>query len=176
MEGKRRSSQDNLQRMQQEADRLLLELTGADRVLRQASPVFRPHADVYFSKSANAVIVRMDLAGIDPARIQLEAKERVLQVRGERLDTDRADKVYQQMEIDYGYFERVISLPATIEPGSAEAHYEKGFLQIILPLPVPTGPRTIPVNVKDSPDTEVPPGTAAAPAVDEGLDQSGGQR
>jgi len=151
MERKRSGNQDSLQRMRQEADRLLLELTGADRVLRQASPVFRPHADVYFSKAANAMIVRMDLAGIDPTHIQLEAKERVLRVRGERHDPERADKVYQQMEIDYGYFERVITLPAVIEPAKAEARYENGFLEIMLPLPAPTGSRTIPVNVKESP-------------------------
>lgn len=171
MERKRSGSQDNLQRMQQEADRLLLELTGADRVLRQASPMFRPHADVYFSKAANAVIVRMDLAGIDPARIQLEAKERVLRVRGERHDLERADKVYQQMEIDYGYFERVITLPAVIEPARAEARYEDGFLEIVLPLPVPTGSRTIPVNVKESPAE-----TAGAATVDPHASKRGGGR
>lgn len=154
MERKRSNKPDSLTRMRQEADRLLLELTGADRVLRQASPVFRPHADVFFSKTANAVIVRMDLAGIDPAKIQLEAKGRMLRVRGERLDRERADKVYQQMEIDYGYFERMISLPTAVEAERAEAHYHNGFLEITLPVPAPTGSRTIPVNVRESGESD----------------------
>ncbi len=141
---------DNLHQLKAEADRLLLELTGADRVFGQAHTAFRPHTDVYFSKSREALIIKLELAGIDPSSVHLEAEERVVRIRGGRVDTSRADKVYQQMEIDYGYFERVLNLPVDVNPQEATAQYDAGFLEVILPLPPHSGLRRIPVNIRDS--------------------------
>ena len=146
---------DNLHQLKVEADRLLLELTGADRVFRPAHTAFRPNTDVYLSKSREALIIKLELAGIDPSSVHLEAEERMVRIRGERVDTSRADKVYQQMEIDYGFFERVLSLPVDVNPQEATARYDDGFLEVILPLPPHSGLRRIPVNVRDSePDTD----------------------
>lgn len=146
MEPKRRQEADSLHQLKVEADRLLLELTGADRVLRHAHAAFRPHADVYLSKSRAALIIKLELAGIDTDGLNIEAEERTVRIRGERIDSGRADKVYQQMEIDYGYFERVLTLPVDVDPEGATASYEHGFLEIVLPLPQQSGLRRIPVN------------------------------
>ncbi len=146
MDPNRRRDVDNLHQLKAEADRLLLELTGADRVLRHSHTSFRPHADVYLSKSRAALIIKLELAGIDPSAIHLEAEERIVRIRGERMDSSRADKVYQQMEINYGYFERVLALPMDIDPQGATARYEDGFLEVVLPLPTQSGLHRIPVN------------------------------
>lgn len=148
MDERRRRETDSLRQLRIETDRLLLELTGADRVLRHAHAAFRPHADMYISKSKEALIIRLELAGVDPAAVQLEAQQKVVRVRGERPDSNRADKVYQQMEIEYGYFERILNLPVEVDPERATAHYEDGFLEIVLPLPPQTGSRRIRVNVR----------------------------
>ncbi len=146
----RDESQDALRRLKQETDRLLLELMGADRMFPHAPATFRPKADMFFDKAADAIIVTLELAGIDPDSVVLEARERILHVRGERLAATRAGRVYQQMEIDYGPFERRLGLPAEVDPAKATAHYEDGFLEIILPMAGPKGPRSIAVDVRES--------------------------
>jgi HSP20 family protein len=149
--------QDALRRLKQETDRLLLELMGADRLFPHAPATFRPKTDMFFDKTADAIIVKLELAGIDPDSVVLEARERILHVRGERLDSGRAGRVYQQMEIDYGPFERRLGLPAEVDPTEAKAHYEDGFLEIVLPVAASKGVRSIPVDMRESNPVPSPP-------------------
>ena len=41
---------------------------------------------------------------------------------------------YQQLEIDYGPFERRIPLAVEVDPARARASYDAGLLTIVLPL------------------------------------------
>lgn len=138
-----------LRQLQHEADRLLLELMGADRMLGQAAAAFRPSADVYLSKSENAAIVKLELAGIDPQTIALEIDGRTLLVRGSRADQGAHDKIYHQMEVNYGLFERQLLLPVEVDASDAKAYYEDGFLRIVLPLPSRGGTKRIPIQIAD---------------------------
>jgi HSP20 family protein len=138
-----------LRQLQYEADRLLLELMGADRILGQAAAAFRPNADVYLSKADNAAIVKLELAGIDPHSVVLEVEGRALLIRGTRVDQDAQDKVYHQMEVSYGSFERQLLLPVEVDSSRAQAYYEEGFLRIELPLPSRGGVRRIPIQIPE---------------------------
>jgi HSP20 family protein len=42
--------------------------------------------------------------------------------------------VYQQMEIEYGPFQRQVRLPEDVDPAQARAEYERGILRISLPV------------------------------------------
>ncbi len=139
-----------------EVDRLLLELMGADRMLGQVKSAFRPNVDVYFSKSHGAMVVKLELAGIDPATVRLEAEERVMRISGHRLDMGHREKVYQQMEIPYGAFERRIMLPVEVDPSAAEAHYDQGFLEITLPVAEKRTPKRIPIVQRDQETEQLP--------------------
>ena len=92
---------------------------------------------------------RLELAGIDPAQIDLEVDEGVLRVSGMRADTKHPDAVYQQMEISYGRFERLVSLPPEVDVGGASAEYTNGFLEIVLPLRRRSGRKRIAINMTD---------------------------
>jgi HSP20 family protein len=146
---KGKSNLRGLRQLQNETDRLLLGLMGADRMFGQGAAAFRPNADVYLSKSENAAIVRLELAGIDPQTVALEIEGRALLVRGTRIDPEAYDKVYHQMEVSYGLFERQLLLPVEVDARDAKAYYEDGFLRIVLPLPTRSGTRRIPIQISE---------------------------
>jgi len=130
-------------------DRLLFELMGADRMLGCARRAFHPGMDVFYSKEQNAIIVKLELAGIDPDAVELEAQDRVLRVAGQRNDQGERDKVYQQMEIACGPFERRVALPVDVDVAGAQAHYRDGFLEIVLPVSPGREAKRIPVNIRE---------------------------
>src|SRR5437764_288908 len=56
---------------------------------------------------------------------------------------------YQQMEIEYGRFQRTLQLPADVETSKATAAYEHGILAIVLPIATaPTAPQPVPIHVR----------------------------
>src|SRR5660398_201019 len=59
-EGSKRES-----RLDDRVDRVFLELLGADRMVGRSGTAFRPNADVYYSKSQEAILVKLELPGVD---------------------------------------------------------------------------------------------------------------
>jgi HSP20 family protein len=96
---------------------------------------FRPHVDCYRSEEPPAVTVLVDLAGVDPDGVDVVVTERTVVISGERRRPAPACRVsYRQMEIEYGTFQRRVSLGEDVDPEAAEATYERGLLTIVLPL------------------------------------------
>lgn len=166
MDPTRKERYQGIYRFRNEVDRMLLELTGADRIFGCPPQAFRPNADVYYSKVDNAVIVKLELAGVDPDAIHLEMEERLLKISGQRVDRRQRDKVYQQMEVFYGPFERRIMIPVDVDAKAAKAHYESGFLEIELPLVPSRETKRIPIVVKGE-EPEAPAGVGAVDAGEE---------
>lgn len=113
---------------------------------------FRPQVDCLRCEDPPQLLVIADLAGVDPADIELLISGRDLLVRGERRRPQAAGARYQQMEIDYGQFERALILPEDVDAERADARYERGLLTITLPLaqraPVPA---RVPIEVRTRP-------------------------
>ncbi|MHB8868021.1 MAG: Hsp20/alpha crystallin family protein [Thermoleophilia bacterium] len=160
-------------RLQNEVDRMFLELMGTNRMVGQARTAFRPNVDVYFSKSASAMIVRLELGGVEPQSLDLQVEERVLRIRGHRLDHGHKEKVYQQMEIAYGPFERRILMPVDVDSEHAEAHYHQGFLEVVLPIAERSGSKRIGIVNRDEED-EARRSAEESPGA--GTDAEGGRR
>ncbi len=129
-----------------EVDKLLVDLLRGDWAPRPGRAAFRPSADVYFHPRENAVVVRLELPGIDPDRITLEIEGSVLHVSGARSDQRPPDAVYHQMEIPYGRFERVVTLPPEVDITRASADYNSGYLEIKLPIRGRSTGRHIPIS------------------------------
>jgi HSP20 family protein len=94
---------------------------------------FRPNVDCIRSDDPPALHVIVGLPGIDPAAIRVVAADRVLVVAGERCRPALRGR-YHQMEIEYGPFQRRISLAEPVDTGAASARYEKGLLTVVLPI------------------------------------------
>ena len=81
-----------------------------------------------------AVIVVVELAGVDPADVDLAVVEAGPgRPRAPRAPA-RDQRIYQHMEIDYGSFERRVQLNEEVDAEAASATYESGLLVDDLPL------------------------------------------
>jgi len=90
---------------------------------------WRPATDVY--ETEDAFVVQMDLAGMDPASIEVLSDGVVLVVRGTRQDiAPPGKKHYFTMEISVGPFARYIDIPIPVKAGTAVARYRTGFLYV----------------------------------------------
>jgi HSP20 family protein len=91
--------------------------------------VWSPPTDVY--ETPGGYVVRVEIPGLIQKDVEIELKHNVLTVRGHRRDHSPDVKLgFQQMEIHYGYFERVVTLPHSIDPEARSASYRDGFLRV----------------------------------------------
>jgi HSP20 family protein len=95
---------------------------------------FRPAADCFRTEEPAELHVILELPGVDPASVQIVASGRTLVVAGERKRPEVGRSRYQQIEIEYGQFQRQITLTDDVDSSRATATYERGLLRIVLPL------------------------------------------
>ena len=95
---------------------------------------FRPAADAYFEEESREIVVRFELPGMALEEIELLVDRRELVVRGERGFPTGEGRVYQQVEMDYGPFERRVRLMVDVEPEVTTATYDAGVLEVRLTL------------------------------------------
>jgi HSP20 family protein len=94
---------------------------------------YRPQVDVLRDDDPPALTVQIELPGVDPEDVRLIASPQALLIAGERRRPQDGGH-YQQLEIDYGPFQRQITLSEDIDPEHATATYERGMLTVRLPL------------------------------------------
>jgi HSP20 family protein len=94
---------------------------------------FRPQVDCIRSEDPAALHVVVELPGVDPGELQVVATDRVLLVAGVRRRPPLRGR-YQQMEIEYGPFQRRIPLDEPVDTNAATARYEHGMLTVVLPI------------------------------------------
>ena len=108
---------------------------------------FRPAADAYFEEDTREIVVRFELPGLVMEDIDLTVDRRELVVRGERSFPSGEARVYQQVEMDYGPFERRVRLLVDVDPEVTTATYEAGVLEVRLTLtPRDQGARRIEIR------------------------------
>jgi len=137
----------NFERMRREMDELF-----GDVFERALGPRnrggFTPAVDVFYEGDPPRAVVHAELAGIDPDEIGLEIEGRELVIAGHRRPADSEGRLYQQLEIDFGPFRRVIPLGADVVADQARATYTDGILRIELPLARPeVRSRSVPIEV-----------------------------
>ena len=92
-----------------------------------------PNTDVYVTNGA--IIVKVELAGMQRENLELTVDGPRLRIRGQRPDGCRPPQCkFLVMEINYGGFESVIELPEGYDLTRAKAAYQNGFLRIDVPM------------------------------------------
>ena len=123
----------NFERMRREMDELFGDVLERTRMSRRRAG-FSPAVDVAYTADPPLAIVTAELAGIDASELDLEIQGRMLILSGRRGSAAVEGDVYQQVEIERGYFRRTIELAADVRGDQAKARYEDGMLRIELPL------------------------------------------
>ncbi len=144
MPEKTRDLFSEMERLQEEMDRLFHEMWGT-RPFRLALPSkigeggplalreFRePLADV--AEDDKTVTVTAEIPGVDKKDIDLNIREDMVEIKVEKkAEIKEEKKGYYRMERSYRGFYRALPLPAKVLPESAEAKYNNGVLEITLP-------------------------------------------
>jgi predicted unusual protein kinase regulating ubiquinone biosynthesis (AarF/ABC1/UbiB family)/HSP20 family molecular chaperone IbpA len=99
-------------------------------------------------------MIRAELPGLDPENdIEVTVDGRILTIRAERRQQDTGP---YRSEFRYGSLARAVRLPARVDPADVAARYDKGVLEVSVPLVVkPEGVR-IPVENTDATPEEPP--------------------
>ncbi|MEA2323674.1 MAG: hypothetical protein QOD81_3524 [Solirubrobacteraceae bacterium] len=138
----------NFERMRREMDELFGDVFERTGLAPRRRGGFSPAVDVFYEGDPPRAVVQAELAGIDPDELSLEIEGRELVIAGHRRPADSEGRLYQQLEIDFGPFRRVIPLGAEVVPDRARATYTDGILRIDLPLARPeTRSRSVPIEV-----------------------------
>jgi HSP20 family protein len=95
---------------------------------------FRPNVDCFHTDDPHALTVVVELPGVEPQSVRVVVGERVLIIAGERKRPKVPGRVYQQMEIEVGPFQRQVRLGEDVDPAGARARLELGVLTIELPV------------------------------------------
>ena len=137
----------NFERMRREMDELFGDVFGSVGLTTRRTG-FSPAVDVFYADDPPRAIVHAELAGIDAGDLGLEIQGRELTLTGHRREADAEGRVYQQLEIDFGPFRRVIQLGADVVADAARATYRDGMLRIELPLVRPESrTHSVPIEV-----------------------------
>ena len=98
-------------------------------VLSHVRP-WQPPTDVY--ETDEAVVVRVEIAGMHEADFKVFVQDQLLIVSGQR--SDPSPKVaYHQLEVRYGEFRCEVYLHWIVDEADIKATYHDGFLEILLP-------------------------------------------
>jgi HSP20 family protein len=111
-------------------DRMYQDMLAPTRwVVMQQVHTWRPPTDVY--ETDEAVVVRVEVAGMKESDFVVSLQGRLLTVAGTR--NDPCPKVaYHQMEVRYGEFRVEVYLHWAVDPEAITATYVDGFLQVKL--------------------------------------------
>jgi HSP20 family protein len=93
------------------------------------------------------LVLKADLPGLDKDDVEIEVKDGVLSVSGERR-TEHQDSSngYHRVERAYGRFSRSLSLPEGVDADQVQADFDKGVLEVRIPKPAERKPHRVQIG------------------------------
>ena len=127
----------NLDEIQRDLGNIAVQLTHTQFFHFNVAKSYEPPLNAF--RCREEFVVCVELPGVDKAAIEVRAEARRLTIRGIRRipepSCDESPPLHVlALEIDHGPFERVLELPAAIEPERVIAEHRDGLLWIKLPL------------------------------------------
>jgi HSP20 family protein len=104
-----------------------------------------PSLDI--SETDEAVLVHVEVPGVDPKRLEISVAGDVLTLRGEKKDeTETSGRHYHRVERRYGTFTRTLTLPAPVDAGQVTAKAHAGVVEIRLPKQAEARPHRVEIK------------------------------
>lgn len=131
---------------------------------------FSPPVDIH--EDEQGLELTLDLPGVSPDALHIEAENNTLTVQAERRYARQEGRTAHRVERAYGTFTRTFSVPAKYDLTKVEADFDHGSLTLRVPrseaaqkrtVTVRSGAKAVPSRVVDAPKAELT-GTDAAPA------------
>jgi len=131
---------DNINRLFEEAGR------GGDRPAEMTASAWGVPVDIY--ESRDEIVVRAEIAGIDPKDVKISLTGDQLQISGARQrETKTEGRNYLRVERRYGNFIRSFTLNVPVLPDQVKASYRDGILEVHLPKAEEVKPKEIPIEL-----------------------------
>ena len=93
------------------------------------------------------LVLRGDLPGLTEDDIDIEIKDNVLTVSGERnAESEERSEGYYRVERAFGSFSRSLTLPQGVDVGQVEANFDKGVLEVRIPKPADAKPTRVQIG------------------------------
>jgi HSP20 family protein len=133
----------DIARIRRDLDRFSEEVRAGRHLPDQGQP-WAPLVDIY--EEADALILVVDLPGIERDEIDLRIHNDSLTLEGKRNPADGDEGI--RLERPMGRFWRSFRIGVPIDPAGAQATYRNGVLRVRLPRAAPQGPTRVSVDVK----------------------------
>lgn len=132
------------EKMRREMDLLTSGMSGGRPAREQANV----YPALLISEDARTIYVEAEVAGVRPEDIDISVEGETLTIKGERKPLTPEDKVsYHRREVEYGLFNRAVTLPTRINVDKISARSADGILYITLPKAEEVKPKRISVAV-----------------------------
>ena len=106
---------------------------------------WNPKVDIY--DEDGHIVLKAEPPGIDKKDIEVDVKDRILTLKGERASDNEIKKdTYLQRERSFGKFERSFTLPVNVKAEDIKAVYKDGLLKVEIPKPLDSKPKQITVH------------------------------
>jgi HSP20 family protein len=116
-----------------ELEELFADLWQVPRFAAGMRLTHRPQIDVFRTEDPPALTLVVEIPGADPDAMKIVLDGRRLLIAGER-ERPRVEGQWYRSEIEYGPFEREVSLAFDVNVEEASASYQRGLLRIVLPV------------------------------------------
>jgi HSP20 family protein len=130
----RTSGNDMFSNLHREIDRVFSDFGRGVPAFGSLGQNGRMDLRVNVAEQDGAIEVTAEIPGVSPEDIDVQLKEGMLTIRGEKKEEkDEKNKDYHVVERSYGMFERSFRLPAEVDSQKVEASFDKGVLKVTLP-------------------------------------------
>ena len=93
------------------------------------------------------LVLRADLPGLDSDDVDIEVKDGVLTISGERkAEHEEKTDGYYRVERAFGGFSRSMTLPEHVDPDRIGASFDKGVLEVRIPKPEERKPHRVEIG------------------------------
>ena len=108
---------------------------------------WNPRCDV--TEDEDAIVVHAELPGVEPGDMEVTVRNSTLSVRGEKRGVKKEEaKGRTYSERFFGSFERLITIPSTVDASKIDATLKDGVLEVRLPKTKPSVPEETKVTIK----------------------------
>ena len=110
-----------------------------------AERTWKPPMDM--NETPEEVIIVAEVPGVDKDDLEVEISSKAVRIKGNRYARHcSGNATYRLAELQYGSFERILFLPAPIDPEIVSATYQNGLLEIRLAKQPPEKAHKVPIQ------------------------------